>query len=51
MAQCFLKTPMAPHAYLVKLLIALRGGQAQSPYWIEINEHDEGWHVEAPYST
>ena len=42
---------MAPHAYLVKLLIALRGGQAQSPYWIQINEHDEGWHVEAPYST
>ena len=42
LALCFLNTPMAPHANLVKLLAALQGGQAQSPYLIQTNENDEG---------
>ena len=42
LALCFLNTPVALHANLVKLLAALQGGQAQSPYLIQTDEHDEG---------
>ena len=42
LALCFLNTPTAPHANLVKLLAALQGGQAQSPYLIQTDKHDEG---------
>ena len=51
LALCFLNTPIAPHAYLVKLLIALLGRQARSPCWIQNDEHHEGQYVEAPSST